>query len=131
MPGSFIQPNLYILSGGGLNVTYSTSGFDGQPHFSYNSASLSRNYTGNEIQTVSTILGTLVSVFILQTVDSGSTSFTVLIPVVNLNSGETGSISTEGITAHHKFSVFSSFMHGQIETYNVQALTGTAQHVVF
>ena len=35
---AFIQPNLFVLSSpgiGGIHVTYTTTGFDGKPHFTY------------------------------------------------------------------------------------------------
>jgi len=67
----------------------------------------------------------------LQTVDSGSTTFTVLIPRINLNQGEALAITTQGITTHHRFSIFPPAMHGQLDTYGVTTLTGTAQHVLF
>jgi hypothetical protein len=128
---AFIQPNLYVLSGGGIHVTYTTSGFDGQPHFTYTSPFVTHTFTGNQIKTEPCVLGTLVSVTILHTVDSGSTTFTVLIPRINLNQGEALAITTEGITTHHRFSIFPAAMHGQLDTYGVVTLTGTAQHVVF
>ena len=128
---AFIQPNLYVLSGGGINVTYTTDGFDGQPHFTYHSGLISKTFTGTGIVTTASPIGTLVTVIIMMTVDSGSTSFTLLIPVVNLNPNETVNITTEGITTHHRFSILPAAMHGQIETYGVQELTGTAKHVLF
>jgi len=128
---AFIQPNLFVLSGGGINVTYTTTGFDGKPHFTYTSWFITHTFSGTQIKTESSVLGTLVSVTILQTVDSGSTTFTVLIPRINLNQGEALAITTEGITTHHRFSIFPAAMHGQLDTYNVATLTGTAQHAVF
>src|SRR5262245_13548259 len=74
------QPNLYQLSGDGIEVTYSTSGFDGKPHLSYQDAMQSKQFAGDQIRTVKTEIGTLVTVTIFLTVDSGSTSFTLLLP---------------------------------------------------
>jgi hypothetical protein len=131
MPAPFIQPNLYDLSGGGLHVTYTTSGIDGKPHFTYHSATQTLNFAGDQIQTNSSPLGALVTVIIFRTVDSGSTSFTLLVPRVNLNSGEHLHIVTEGITTLHRFSVIPALMHGQLDRYTVYALQGTASRVVF
>ncbi len=128
---AFIQPNLFVLSGGGIHITYSTSGFDGKPHFTYTSPSGTHTFTGDQIKTEHAVPGTLVSVTIQMTPDSGSTTFTVLIPRINLNQGEALAITTEGITTHHRFSIFPPAMHGQLDTYGVVTLTGTAQHVVF
>jgi hypothetical protein len=128
----FVQPNLYVLSGGGIHVTYSTSGFNGQPHLTYSSAFVSKTFTGNEITTTASPIGTLVTVTIQLTVDAGSTTFTLLVPVVNLNTNtDIVQITTEGVTTHHRFSIFPPALHGQIETYAVTQLTGNAEHVVF
>ena len=131
---AFIQPNLFVLSSpgiGGIHVTYTTTGFDGKPHFTYSSDFGSHTFSGDQIKTEQAVPGTLVSVTILHTVDAGSTTFTLLIPRINLNQGETLAITTEGITTHHRFSIFPPAMHGQLDTYGVVTLTGTAQHVVF
>jgi hypothetical protein len=75
--------------------------------------------------------GTVVSVAIFRTIDSGSTTFSVLIPRVNLSAGERIVISTEGITATHRFSVVLAFNHGQLDAYTVTPLHGTADIVAF
>ena len=129
---AFVQPNVYVLFGSGLSVTYTTTSLGGKPQFTYHSLPLTHTYTGDEITTEpSEALGTLVSVTLALSPDAGSTTFTVLIPRVNLNAGETVQITTEGITTHHRFSIFPPAMHGQIDTYAVQELTGTAQQVMF
>ena len=128
----FVHPNLYVLSGGGIHVTYSTTGFNGQPHLTYSSAFVSRTFTGAEITTTASPIGTLVTVTIMLTVDAGSTTFTLVVPVVNLNNNtDIVAITTEGITTHHRFSIFPPALHGQIETYAVTQLTGNAEHVLF
>ena len=35
---AFRTPDLYTLHGGGLHVSYSTTGIDGKPHFTYQDA---------------------------------------------------------------------------------------------
>ena len=67
-------PNLYQLSGKHLNITYSTSGIDGKPHFSYQDLQQTLNFTGDQIRSVETEIGTLVTVTIRMTVDTGGTS---------------------------------------------------------
>jgi hypothetical protein len=129
---AFVQPNLYVLSGGGIHVTYSPTSFNGQPHLTYSSPFVSRTFTGNEITTTASPIGTLVTVTIMLTVDAGSTTFTLLVPVVNLNNNnDIVAITTEGVTTHHRFSIFPPALHGQIETYAVTQLTGNAEHVLF
>lgn len=131
MATPFVSPNLYQLSGNNLHVTYSTSGIDGKAHFHYQHAQQNLNFIGDEIRTVECDLGTVVSVTIQLTVDSGSTSFSVLIPRVNLTPGESAHIRTEGITTIHKFSIVPALNRGQLDLYTVAVLRGTASQVAF
>jgi hypothetical protein len=124
------QPTLYELSGNGIHVTYATSSLQGQPQFNYHDAFQARNFTGNQIQTADTILGRLVTVFLVQTVDSGSTTFTLLVPSVNLPPSKVANITTEGITTLHKFAIVKP-PQGQTELYTVHKLHGTARFVEF
>lgn len=124
------QPNLYELSGDGIQISYSTTSIAGQPMFSYHDATLSKTFVGNQIQTVNTAAGTLVSVVILPTVDAGSTTFSVIIPGVNLRFSDTASISTYGLTTIHKFSIVMP-PNGQTEFNTTHELKGTASFVVF
>ena len=125
------QPNLYQLSGGGIHITYSTSGIGGQPHFTYHDALQVKHFTGNQITTVQTSIGTMVTVLIHLTVDAGSTTFSVLLPNVNLPTGlfASANITAEGITTLHRFSIFH--IQGQTEFYTVVPMQGTAMHVLF
>ncbi|HWH12944.1 MAG TPA: hypothetical protein VG165_17620 [Solirubrobacteraceae bacterium] len=125
-------PNRYELTGGGLTVTYTTTGIDGQPHLQYHHGAVSKAFVGSDqIQAVETDLGTVVSVPIFVTIDSGSTSFSLLIPRVNMSPGEHIAISTDGITATHRFSVVPAFDHGQLDAYAVTPMHGTADIVAF
>jgi hypothetical protein len=124
------QPTLYQLSGGGIHISYTTTSLQGQPQFNYHDAVQAKNFTGKEIQSVDTILGTLVTVYLIQTIDAGSTTFTLLIPRVNLPPSNVASITTEGITTLHKFSIVGP-PQGQTEIYTVRSLQGTAAFVVF
>ena len=123
------QPNLYELSGHGIHVTYATTSFAGPPIFNYHDAHLSKNFTGNEIQTENSTVGTLVSVFLMRTIDGPSTSFTLLVPRVHLPASGVASISTQGITTLHRFAIFGPPI-GQNELYTFHPLHGTARFVV-
>src|SRR5947209_4211298 len=124
------KPNFYELSGDGIQVTYSTTSFEGQPHFNYHDANGSKSFVGEQIRTVETEIGTLVSVTIHLTVDAGSTSFSILIPHVNLRIGTSVAITTYGITTFHKFSIFGA-PNGQAETYTAHSMQGIAAEVFF
>lgn len=127
------QPNLYELKNGSLKINYSTSGIDGKPHFSYKKDKVQLSFTGNDIRTAETDLGTVVSVTTTMTIDTGSTSFSVLIPKINLDTkiDSTAKVSTQGIETKHKFSMIPAFNKGQMDTYKVINLTGKASLVTF
>src|SRR3954468_17568425 len=87
-----VKPNLYQLQGEALHVTYSTSGIDGKPHFTYQDRHETLNFRGDEIRSAETEIGVLVSVSIRRTIDAGSTSFSLLVPTVNLGSEQSATI---------------------------------------
>lgn len=124
-------PNLYKVSGDGITVTYSTSSFLGGPHLHYQDAKIDRQFSGNQIKvTTDPSLGTIVSVVILLTVDSGSTSFSLLIPRMNLGAAFSAPIQTLGITTEHKFSIAGP-IGPQLDLYTPHQLKGTASLVFF
>jgi len=130
-PAGLRLPNLYQLHGEKLKISYSTSSIRGTPLFSYQDAHQSLNFHGEEIRTTTTDLGTLISVTIRKTIDAGSTTFTLLLPRVNLQQTITASITTEGITTEHRFSTVPLQNRGQLDNYTMTHLTGSAQSVVF
>src|SRR3982074_3057594 len=112
------QPTLLELAGEGIQITYSTTSFAGKPQFYYQDAGLSKLFVGDQIQVVDTDLGKLVSVVILLSIDTGSTSFTLLVPRVSLRLSDVVNIATVGITALHKKPVVGP-SHGQTDFYTV------------
>ena len=124
----FVQPTIWNLSNtaAGLQVSYSVAG----PHLHYHHGPVIRDFTGSEIRLVEVPdLGTLVSVTILLTIDSGSTTFTLLLPRVHLPAPALPAlvpVTTQGITTGHRFSVLPPLQHGQQEFYTVTPLQGTA-----
>jgi hypothetical protein len=124
------QPTLYELSGDGIQVTYATSSFAGPPIFNYHDATIARKFTGDEIKKVETPIGTLVTVLIHLTVDSGSTTFSLLVPQVNLPPTNIAQITTEGITTLHRMQIVGP-PNGQTELYTTHVLRGTAVFAEF
>ena len=125
-------PNLYQFQGKNVSITYSTTSFIGKPLLTYKDKQQTLNFTGNEqIRSVETEIGTLVSVTIRKTVDTGNTVFTLLLPRVNLGNSNSATVETKGITTTNLFSVIPKFNQGQRQTYTTIPLTGTAQSVAF
>ena len=130
MPGI---PNQYHVQGGGISVSYYPDGFGppvlgrGSLLFVYQDAHWSQSFFSDQVRTVKVDdLGTVVSVTLVETVDTGSTTFSLLVPDVQLPEQQTSVfIRTEGITTVHR--VFVALAgHPQSETYTVTALDGTA-----
>jgi hypothetical protein len=129
---AFLTPNAYQLQGGGISLSYSTTGIDGKPHLTYHDGVGSQSFSGDQIQIVKSSIGSLVTVVIRLTVDSGSTSFSVLIPTVNLTAPDHPSpVETLGITTIHRFSILPVLNQGQTELYTITPLGGTAAHLEF
>ena len=59
------------------------------------------------------------------------TSFSLLVPRVNLPAFSSVTIRTDGVTTHHAFSIIPALNHGQRDFYQVTPLHGTASNVVF
>jgi hypothetical protein len=123
------EPNRYDLSGEHIHITYSTTGVDGKPHFTYQDQQQTLNFSGGHIRTVQTEVGTLVSVTIRLTVDAGGTTFSVLLPRVNIPGEQTVPIRTIGMTTLHKFSIGPAI--GQRDFYKIASMTGSASRVFF
>jgi hypothetical protein len=122
-----LAPTVYDVSGDGLHVTYATATADGTPRLTFVGPFGELDFSGPEIRTVAYgDVGTLVSVTIQRTIDTGSTSFTLVIPPV-LMQGSEAPIEIVGISTHHRFSVFRRFNQGQIDSYAPVTLTGTAR----
>jgi hypothetical protein len=126
------RPNLYQVHGKQLFITYSTTSLDGKPRFLYRDPHQTLSFEGDAIRSITSELGTEVTVTIHMTVDTGSTSFTLLVPNVNLGQSDHTPISTIGVTTiHHVFFSNPALSLGQTDTYNVSRLAGTASAVVF
>jgi hypothetical protein len=127
------SPNQYHLQGGGISVAYYPAGFGpikegrGPLHLVYQDAFRSLAFYGEEVRTVEVPdLGTVVSVTIVETVDTGYTSFSLPVADVELPTDQSSVfMHTEGITTVHRIFV-ALIGHPQSETYTVTPLNGTA-----
>jgi hypothetical protein len=125
-PPQLVAANHFELSGGGLEVFYAPLDESGLPVLVYRDAQQSLTFRGSDVHTTSTEVGTLVTVYTRRTVDSGSTSFSVIIPSVQVASNAWAPVETQGITTVHHFSVVPSY-GGQLDGYTFTPLGGTAK----
>lgn len=128
-----IQPNRFILqsSDGKTKVDYETTSFVGHPTLNLTQGpGPIRHFAGSQIRTIHTEIGALVTVTTQLSVDTGSTSFSVLIPAITLTSiSDHQTVSTDAIVTTHTGpnSVPSTGVH---ETYQFIPLKGEASFVL-
>ena len=129
-----IKPNRYVLqsSDGTTKVDYETSNFIGQPtlNLTQGPGGPIRHFSGSQIRTHNTEVGTLVTVTTQISVDTGSTSFSVLIPAISLAAvGKHETFATEAIVTNHTGpnSVPSTGVH---ERYQFIPLRGEATFIL-
>lgn len=126
-----VTPNLFQLTGSHLHITYSATSISGAPTLTYQDPHQGMSFHGDQIRTVECDLGLLVSVTLRMTVDSGSTSLSVFVPRMRIEQGTIAAVHTDCVTTVHRFSVIPSFNLGQLDTYTIVQLHGTAQFAVF
>jgi len=133
-PRPLLEANLYSLAGGGLHVSFSTTSLSGRPLLTYQDPQRSLSFTGDDIGIAEVpLLGRTVSVTLSANPDLGSTTFSLLLPLVRVDlSGASGGVPvrTTGITTHHKTGIAPGLNFGQQDFYTTAALRGSASHVV-
>jgi hypothetical protein len=127
----FQQANLFELSGDEIQVTYSSTSIAGTSLFSYRDGSINRLFSDEEIESVTTGLGELLTVTLEQIPDLRTVTFTLILPVVNVLPGSAGAhIRVPGITTTTHTNIAGS-VPGPQKTYSQVNLQGTAQAAVF
>jgi len=128
-----LQPNRFLLqsSDGKTKVDYETTSFIGQPVLNLTlGTGPTRHFSGSQIRTLNSEIGTLVTVTTNLTIDTGSTSFSVLIPAITLTAvGDHKSFNTDAIVTTHSGpnSVPQTGVH---ETYQFIPMKGEASFVI-
>jgi hypothetical protein len=113
------------------SVLYATSAAGAKPGLQYQSHNYLRDFPPAETRITDTEIGSLVTVTLNGTVDNGSTSFTLLMPRVNVGLGKLNQayIRTIGITTVHRPG--APPFNGQAEIYSIAELDGTAEFIPF
>jgi hypothetical protein len=123
--------NVYQVSNAQLHVSYATGGLGSKPGLVYQDAFQTLQFDKPQLRIVATEFGQLVTVTLRKTVDTGSTTFTLVIPQVEVEGNQSIPIETLGITTIHRFSPIPAFNRGQRETYTVAELRGSAAAIPF
>src|SRR5665647_117172 len=85
------EPNQFVLQGvaqkyRNVSIIYSTTSLTSKPILSYtDSKGTHKNFTGSQIRTQETEIGTMVTVTSLMTIDNGGIELTILVPAINLD----------------------------------------------
>ena len=126
-----IVPNQFDLHGQGVRVGFSTSSISGPAQLSFTKGRKTLSFTGDQITQQDTAIGTLVTVTIALTPDRSFTTFSVLLPAIQL-AKETAkqAFRTFAVTTVHKTTIAGPAV-GVRETYKTVPLRGTAVHVQF
>jgi hypothetical protein len=127
-------PNIYNLQNTslGIRITYSPGTGGAIGGMQYADPTQTYAFKSTDLRTVDSEVGTLVSATLRGTVDSGSTTFTLIVPQVALNApSKQAAIDTFGVTTLHLFSPVPALNVGQREIDSVVALSGTAEFIPF
>lgn len=118
----------FDVSSESVHVTYTASGPDGQPQLTFVNGTQDLTFVGAQVRIdKESDLGTLVSVTTWRTIDTGSTSFTLVVPPVILASPDaSANVTLLGISTMHRFGVVRRMNRGQRAAYSTVTLTGTA-----
>ncbi|MGH2415546.1 MAG: hypothetical protein ACRDEA_18020 [Microcystaceae cyanobacterium] len=127
------QPNQFELRGKFTRINYSTTSIAGIPQLSYQKLGTNLNFSGDEIRVVETEIGKLVTVTLEAVPDLQTVTLTLLIPTINLPEGDTEiSIDTKAIITTGRTSIGGpNLVEGQLQTYRIFSLKGTASFVFF
>jgi hypothetical protein len=122
------QPTLYDLSGKGIHVSFTTANIAGKPVFSYHDAHQTKTFTGDEIKIETTVIGRDG-----HGVPAADHRWTFDVFLCAASRRAVAAVQHRqyhgrGITTLHRSSIIGPPI-GQIESYAVQPLEGTARFV--
>jgi hypothetical protein len=128
-----ISPSRYVAqsSDGKTKVEYETSNIVGQRSLNLTEGpGPIRNFSGSQVRVLDSEIGTIISVTTRITVDTGSTSFSVLLPSISLKSiSDREAFNTEAIVTTHSGPLSIPF-NGVHEKYHFIPLKGEASFVL-
>lgn len=125
-------PNLFEFSSSydDTQITYSTSSLAGPPQFSYSGPKGDHSFTGGEITSLESALGTEVTVTLEAVPDLHTITLTLILPDIAIAFGEEHEFQTIGIFTTTATTIAGP-PPGAAQTYEVIALDGVAKLVAF
>ncbi len=122
--------NLFELACGDTSITYSTSSFAGPPQFSFTDPDGTLSFSGDEIETLPSALGSEVTVTLEAVPDLRTVSLTLLLPSFRLPADGEAEFDTLAIKSTHPTTIAGP-PEGAGQTYEAIGLHGTAKAVDF
>ena len=123
-------PNNYELSCDDVELTYSTTSFDGSARLRFRDAERKTDFSGEEIHSRETDLGTELTVTLETIADLRTVTVTLLVPAINLGQETEVQFATAAIeTTNHTTIGGPRLITGPLQTYRVIELHGTAKNV--
>lgn len=124
------EPNNFVLHSEDAQVSFSESGFTGEPRLHYRDSDRELDASGEEIRQVKTELGKLVTITLAPERDGGKLLFTLLVPRALVSSAtKSVGISTQGIITHSLTLRMATSSGTQLQTYRIMQLEGAGQLV--
>jgi hypothetical protein len=122
--------NLFELQCHDTQVTYSTTSITGKPQLHYAGPEGNLNFSGDEITTLASALGTEVTVTLESVPDLHTITFTLLLASFKLDAGGESAFETIAIkTTTH--TTIAGPPIGPAQTYETVALHGVAKSIDF
>ena len=123
------DPNQFVLNGANLKVRFALDSAEGEPHLRYQDSNQIMDFFGEQIFLESTAVGVLATVTTLDTEGIGHSTFSLIIPAVDVSAGPQ-TVATIGMTTLHRTRP-SSMTRGQQRTFHITELRGSARHLDF
>jgi len=121
--------NLFTLSCAETQISYSTTSINGTPRFSYRGPKGDHSFSGSEIDTLSTALGTEVTVTLEAIPDLHTLTLTVVLPRIEGQMGDEQPFGSVGIFTTNHTTIAGPPPVAQ--SYEIIALDGIAEFVRF
>jgi hypothetical protein len=136
MSRQVFEPNQFVLGNSEAQIVYSISSRAGVPQLDYQrELNLTHHFSGDEITVMETPIGRLITVTLESDFKQQREGLlALLLPTIHLTVGEMErSMQTEVILTTRRLPQLgrSRRVEGQVETYEIQRLSGTAQLVEF
>jgi hypothetical protein len=129
---TLVEPNLYELAGDGTQITYSTTSIDGSPQLAYSGIKGEHSFSGDEIRTLESELGTEVSATLEDVADLHVITLTVILPEMWVAEGAGQEVRTIAVVTTKEEPLTAEIgMPAAREQYAVLTLSGEGKRVDF